>query len=120
MKIFSATLIILLLSACATSTTPTYDLAPLAYYDEDTEYAIVPFDDGYDVTIAHSKYYFVPNSKDHQIVCVNKILAVAKEFSEKSKTAIDIPNIHRIISFHERNEWSGVQTCRLTLTLNYS
>jgi|TARA_R110000868_G_C10962970_1_gene768744 hypothetical protein len=119
MKIFSVTLIILLMSACATPTTPTYDLAPLAYYDEDTEYAIVPFDGGFDVSIAYSKWNLVHYPEDHQIQCTNKIVSIAKEFSETSKRALDMPNVRRIIFFHKRDPWSGVQTCTGNLTLNY-
>lgn len=120
MKIFSVTLMILLLSACATPTIPTYDVAPLAYYDEDTKYAIVPFNGGFDVTIAYSKWNLVHDAEDHQIQCTNKIVSIAKEFSGTSKRALDMPNVRRIIFFHKRDPWSGVQTCTGNLTLNYS
>ena len=42
MKPAFTTIIFLLLTACA-STVPTYDLAPLEYYDEDTEsFCVIP------------------------------------------------------------------------------
>ena len=120
MKLLITAVMFALLSACAATTVPTYDLVDLEYYDEDTEYAIVPFDGGYDVSIAYSKYNFVHNAENHRTQCANKIVAIAKEFAEAASRPLDMPNVRRITFYNDRDTWTGVNTCRGNLTLNYS
>lgn len=100
------------LSACATPVG--YSNEALQNYDKDTEYRVDPREDGFTVTIFHSRYQFIPESDALVQSCKSALLSIAHEHAENIGREIEQINEQRIRLSLGRNGLTGVTSCTAT------
>lgn len=98
-----------LLAACATPVPQTS--STMTPYDKDTEYAVTPRADGYQVAVNYSRYQFIPESDAVAEACKRMTLAIAHEHAEKLKRKIAPINEQRLVISMGRNGLSGITSC---------
>ncbi len=87
MQIWSALLLVLLLSGCATPVSHTN--IPLSTYDKDTEYGIEKRDDGFAITVFYSRYQFIPESDVLATACKSQLTSIAWEHADNEGREIE-------------------------------
>jgi hypothetical protein len=110
MQIWSALLLVLLLSGCATPVSHTN--IPLSTYDKDTEYCIEKRDDGFAITVFYSRYQFIPESDVLATACKSQLTSIAWEHADNEGREIEPVNEQRIRISMGRNELTGITSCQ--------
>lgn len=104
-------------SACATPVG--YSNEPLQNFDKDTEYRIDPREDGFTVTIFHSRYQFIPESDALIQSCKSALLSIAHEHAENVGREIEQVNEQRIRLSLGRNGLTGVTSCTASVPARF-
>ena len=108
-SVIIATLISMLLAACATPMQ--YTGAQMTNYDRDTEYAVEPRPDGFAITISYSRYQFIPESSAVAGACKSALTAIAHEHAEKQGRKVEPIDEQRIRISTGRNIVTGITSC---------
>jgi len=83
-------------------------------YDRDTEYSVVPRDDGFAISINYSRYQFIPESSAVAVACKSALTAIAFEQAEQQGRKIEPINEQRIRLSMGRNGFTGITSCSAT------
>jgi hypothetical protein len=102
-------LVLLALTGCATSMQQTD--AAMSKYDRDTEYSVVPREDGFTIFINYTRYQFIPESGAVATACKSAITAIGFEVADKQGRKIKPINEQRIRISMGRNGLTGITSC---------
>lgn len=110
MKNIAVLTAVLVLAGCATSATK-YPAGSMTQLDEHTRYAIEEGADGFNLTVAYSRYQFVPESSAVAIACKAALTSTAWEIAKQRGKKIHPVNEQRIKLSMGRNGFSGITSC---------
>ena len=106
-----------LLSGCATPVT--YTDAPMSQYDKNTKYVIENMDNGFSVSVAYSRYQFIPESSAVATACKSQLTTIAWEHSDKVGREIEPVNEQRIRISMGRNGVAGITSCQASAVVKW-
>lgn len=109
--------LILILSACATPVN--YTEAPMTQYDKNTRYVIENLENGFSITVAYSRYQFIPESSAVATACKSQLTAIAWEHSDSVGKEIEPINEQRIRISMGRNGLSGITSCEANASVKW-
>lgn len=108
MKYLIAALAVAALAGCATP-------APGGGSAKDTEYTATDTPDGYVVSLAYSRYQFIPESAVVQAACRQALMASAHDEAAKRGRKIEPINEQRIRISMGRNGLTGMTSCEASV-----
>ena len=108
---------ILFLAGCATPVQ--YTDSPMSQYDKNTKYVIEESENGFSITIAYSRYQFIPESSAVSTACKSQLTAIAWEHSDSVAKEIEPINEQRIHISMGRNGMSGITSCQANTTVKW-
>lgn len=100
------------IASCATPIQQTD--SSMTTYDRDTEYSVIPRDDGFTISINYSRYQFIPESSAVAAACKSALTAIAFEHANKIGRKLQPVNEQRIRLSMGRNGLSGITSCSAT------
>lgn len=107
-----------LLTACATPMN--YTTSPLVAYDKDTDYRIDEQEDGFIITVAYSRYQFIPESSAVSEACKSQLTSIAWEQADNLGKEIEQINEQRIRISMGRNGLSGITSCHAQVVVKWA
>jgi len=108
----------MLLTGCATPVSHT--ASQMKTFDKDTEYVVDERADGFALTIAYSRYQFIPESDALTIACKSVLTALAWDIAEKKGKKIRPLNEQRIRLSLGRNGLTGVTSCQANAIVEWA
>jgi uncharacterized lipoprotein len=109
--------IVLNLAGCATP--EIYTETPMIQLDKNTQYAVVERPDGFDLTVAYSRYQFIPESAAVATACRAALTSTAWEIAKKRGKEIQPVNEQRIKISMGRNGLAGITSCSATVPVEW-
>ena len=107
-----------LLIGCATPVSHT--ASQMKTFDKDTEYVVDERADGFALTIAYSRYQFIPESDALTTACKSALTSLAWELAEKKGKKIRTLNEQRIRLSLGRNGLTGVTSCQANAIVEWA
>lgn len=101
-----------LLAAC---TTPMPQGGPKADVDRDTGVSVQERPDGFVVSVAYSRYQFIPETQAVMAACRSQLLATAHDVAERKGRAIQPIDEQRIRISTGRNGLTGTTSCEASV-----
>lgn len=110
MRILFSALALVLLVGCATPATVS-DI-PLEKHDENTRYGVEQRSNGFGISVAYSRYQFVPESDAVATACKQALTSLAWDHADSVGREIEPINEQRIRISMGRNGVTGITSCR--------
>jgi hypothetical protein len=116
-KLLGIAIVNLLIGSCATPMRQTD--VPMIPYDRDTEYSVMPRENGFALTIYYSRYQFIPESSAVAVACKSALTSIAYEHAEKQGKKMQPINEQRVRISMGRNGFTGITSCSATAIVEW-
>ena len=117
MKNIALLMTALALAGCTTPAIQT-DM-PMTQLDKNTQYAVVDRPDGFDLTVAYSRYQFIPESEAVSTACKAALTSTAWDIAKKRGKEIVPLNEQRIKISMGRNGLAGITSCSASVPVEW-
>jgi len=115
-KIFA---LVISLSLISCTTPLRYTDKPLEPYSRDTQYRIDDIENGFVVTIYHSRFQFYPDLTAITLACKSELTSIAYEYAQRKNRSIKPINEQMIKISTGRKIGVGVSSCSATVQVQY-
>ena len=118
LKVSLSLVIAAVVTACATPIEQAS--GSMTSYDRDTEYSVIPRQDGFTLVINYGRYQFIPESSAVATACKSTLTSLAHELAERQARKIRPLDEQRIRLSFGRNGLTGVTSCSASAVAEWS
>jgi hypothetical protein len=111
--------LILAAALAAGCTTPIPQGGPKAEADRGTGVAVEDRPDGFVVSVAYSRYQFIPETQAVLAACRSQLLAAAHDVAAQRRRAIEPVNEQRVRISTGRNGLTGMTSCEASVPVTW-